>query len=234
MFYYDFLKGQVSERFSTISSFTDAYFLTGHLPHACSFHHIVTRTWIIEDRLADMSFHHLSTSLSSCFLFRQSPSQGLQTVTPNLFGIWEFKRELHGPPLTSPWHLSKLDAEQEWKSCRIEVTWLDTLGQKHPAWLWNREEAGGGDGFSGWGPEYASRLKEQRELLQPYIHGNRLWTNFIPCWGLLFLRRKWIKEVKVRKPRTENETSIADTYPLSAALLKIFLTANINGQCLTI
>lgn len=58
--------------------------------------------------------------------------------------------------------------------------------------------------------------KKKTEQLQLCIHGNHLRTNSSPCWSLLFLQRKWLKEAKVRKLKTEDEDSHADTYPLWA------------------
>lgn len=163
--------------------------------------------------------------------FRHSTSQGLQTLTPVAYSeyrIWQ--RTTWSAPLSSFWRLSKFVTEQRGEERRRgELQGRGEVGLETPC-FWNCEEAAGGEGFSEWGDQNmcVQHLKEQTEQLQPCIHGNQLRTNLSPRWGLLFLQRKWLKEVKVRKPRTEDETSLADTYPLSAALLKIFLTANIN------
>lgn len=232
MFYYDFLKGQILERFSTISSFiSDTHFLNSSPSHSCHarrFHHIVTQTWVPEIGRTHVSSHHHSTC---------HPAFYLDSLCLRDCKLWpwlltlniKFDRELHDPPLFPPSGVC-----QSWmqrgrrggkERCRVEVKWAHWVRNPLALKLWR-----------GWWRRRGHRmcvshLNEQTELLQPCIHGNHLRTNLSPCWGLLFLQRKWLKEVKVRKARTEDET---DTYPLSAALLKIFLTANINGQCLTI
>lgn len=77
---------------------------------------------------------------------------------------------------------------------------VGTLGQKHPGFKTVKRL----DEEKGWvrGAQNI-RLKKQTKLLLPCIHGNHLRTNLSPCWDLLFLQRKWLKEVEVRKPRTE-------------------------------
>lgn len=43
----------------------------------------------------------------------------------------------------------------------------------------NRDEAGGGDGLSGIDPLCAHCAERQKDLFQPQIHGNRLWSSLI-------------------------------------------------------
>lgn len=135
-----------------------------------------------------------------------------RTANPDpdrLLGISSLKEKYLVHPVTTPWCLVDTEGEQrKWElRGRGEVS---MLGQRNLLALklwrgWWRK------GFSEWVLEMCiSHLKEKAELLQPCIHGNHLRTNSSPCWGLLFLQRKWLKEVKVRKLRTEDETSHVD------------------------
>lgn len=180
-----------------------------------------------EDEQTRVSIQHYSTCHPlfsrtanpdpECFL-------GISSLTQNCF--------VH-PHYLSVWCRVDTDRGAE-REARVEVKWA-RKGGRETSLIWNGEEADGGEGFSEWDSEMCvSHLKELAELLLPRIHGNRLRTNSSPCWGLLFLQRKWLKAVKVRKPRTQDDTSHADTYPLSATRLKIPPTANIKGQFLTI
>lgn len=187
--------------------------------------------WRHGDTCVISSLFNLSSSFFLfCFFktFYISRTANPNPVAYSKYRIWQ--RTTWSAPLSSFWHLSKFVTEQRGEERRRgKLQGRGEVGLETPC-FWNCEEAAGGEGFSEWGDQNmcVQRLKEQTEQLQPCIHGNQLRTNLSPRWGLLFLQRKWLKEVKVRKPRTEDETSLTDTYPLSAALLKIFLTANIN------
>lgn len=50
-----------------------------------------------------------------------------------------------------------------------------TLGR----WLWNLDDAVGGDGLSGKDPHCAHCAERQKDLFQRRTHGNQLWTSLI-------------------------------------------------------
>lgn len=241
MFFYDFQKGQVSERFSTISSFTtktdiqtDTQFLTGPCfsCHAHSFQHFVTQTWVPDDgqtRVISPPLH-----MSHSFLFRQSMSQGPQTLTLIAYleyQVWQ-KTTCFTPryPLTFVKVGHRGERRRRERQGRGEV---GAMGQKPPAF------------------ETVKRLVEGKGLVSgaqnmcwPFEGTDRAAPALYP-WQpseeqLKSLLRSFVSPEEVIKggksEKTENRgwESHADTYPLSAALLKISLTANINEQCVTL
>ena len=167
-----------------------------------------------------MSFHQHSTSLSPCSSLNTIYIPRKQWPT-NDSEYWVWKRTA-------------------WCSCYLPLAFVKAGEKQEVTWAhWVRTPLASEsvrrpvEEMSGVGGAHNMCLREQTELLQPYIHGNCLRHNFIPCWGLLFVEWKWVKEVKLRTQRVGSETSVEDTHPLSAALLKIVLTAHVDAQCLT-
>lgn len=135
-------------------------------------------------------------------------SQGPRTLTPITYSVYQVWRTtwLHDSPPLRP---SGVCQSWTWKGWRgggelLGRGEVGTLGQKPPGFKTVKrldEEKGLA------GAAQNSRFEKQTKLLLPCIHGNHLRTNLSPCWDLLFLQRKWLKEVKVRKPRIRDETS---------------------------
>lgn len=167
MFYYDFPKGQVSERLSTVSSFTiktnirtDTHFLTGprFSCHARSFHHIVTQTWVPEDGPTHVSFHHHSSCHHASYLDNMSQgSHNLTLIVYREYQVWQ--KTTWFTPVTSLWRLLKLDAEAErGGSCRGEVKWEHWVRNPLALKLWRgcwRRASGG--------PEYLLAVWRNRQ-----------------------------------------------------------------------